>query len=450
MTDRIERIWQLIIKASPQEKKEIVEKLSEEDLKELRYRTNPYRKPIYNPTQKFLEFSFINFPRDYERNLMMTTMIGFVYKMATEWVHPGINADKYPNEDQGDFAVGLNKRYKNLYIRNLEKHHEALKDKSPMNYALWLRSRAIVAEKLEEEGWKELENEAIDWCKNNGVSFESAYPIDVPPTQEQFDQVRAEYKLEKGVKTTLQDKIRAKQDQILDFFDYHFKFDPNNHIRCNYYPNFDKIMQEKIRSNPGKFKHTEAGQVITEDFEEYLVPPLDTFASFKNYFEINYEHLRQCTDDIYGRCSFECAVIAREVFDNEKAANEWENKYKTDFDIPIQRIGFGGWTFIDPWKENRNTLRLDGEDVRLAKEIMEKKKEEEKIGRELLKKRAGKMPGRATEKDLPFENQLGEYGTERLGENQTVTNVYETKLIRSRRMRYGNYSTTPVLINNEK
>jgi hypothetical protein len=443
--DRISRIWQILMKASAAEKQEIIEKMSEEDLTELRYRTNPYRKPIYKPGAKFLEFSFINFPRDYERNLMMTSMVGFVYKMASEWIHPGINSDKYPNEDQGEFALGLNERYKNLYITHLENHYAALKDDSKMNYALWMRAKAIVAEKLGRENAVELEKEAVAWCKENGIAYETAYPIDVAPTSDLYDKVREEYKLEKGVKKTLQDKIRSKQDQILDFFDYHFKFDPNNHIRCNYYPNYDKILQEKLKSQ-AKPKITAGGQYITENFEEYLIPPVDTFASFKNYFEINYEHLRQCTDDIYGRSQFECAVVAREVFNTEKAANEWEDKYKSDFDIPIQRIEFGGWTFIDPWKENRNALRLDGEEVRLAKEIIEKKKEEEKIGRELLQKRARKMPGRAAQKDLPFENPLSEHGAERLKDDEVQTNVYGTKLIRSRRMRFGNFGSEPVVL----
>lgn len=443
--DRINRIWQLFQKASLKEREEIIDKLSDDDVRELRYKTNPYRKPLYEPKKQFLEFSYVNLPRIYERNLMMTTMIGFMYKMASEWEIP---TDGYPSEEQGDFAIALNDRYKDLYINNIEKHYAKSKDKSPEDYALWLRAKAVVAFKKKEKNVDELEKEAIKWCRENKVSYEAAYPIDVPPSEDEYERVRQELKKELGIEKTARDVVKENQERILDFLDYHFQFDPNNHIRCNYFPNYDKILQEKLKTN--KYETNERGMIITENYEEYLVPPLDTFHSFTNYFETNYEHLRQCTDDIYGRSSFECAIVAREVFDTEKKAIEWENKYKSDFDLSIMRITLGGWTFIDPWKENRDTMRFDDEKTRLAMDIIEKKKEEERIGRDILHKRANKVKNRVGKRDLPFENQLKDYGTEKIGDFDMQTNVYQTKMVRSRRPKIAFNSSTIVLDTVEK
>jgi hypothetical protein len=55
-TEKYNRIWELIQKASNEEKKRIIDNLSDEDLINLRHAANPYRKPLYEPKSKILAF----------------------------------------------------------------------------------------------------------------------------------------------------------------------------------------------------------------------------------------------------------------------------------------------------------------------------------------------------------------------------------------------------------
>lgn len=98
--NKYHRIWQLLQKGTPSQREKIINSLSEEELIEVRHQANPYRKPLYTPGKKYLEFSYINMYREYERNLMMTTIVGFMYKMATEYT-PAFSTNKekkYPSE----------------------------------------------------------------------------------------------------------------------------------------------------------------------------------------------------------------------------------------------------------------------------------------------------------------------------------------------------------------
>ena len=438
MDKKYTEIWHLLHKATPEQKKQIINKLSDEDLIQLRYRANPYRKPIYKPKSKFIEMSYFNMNRDYEKKFMMTSMVGFMYKMATEYQFP-LDEEKYPSEQIGQLAIEINNGLRKAYGEKIKTFYEKKQD-TPEDKARYLRAMALSAERLGQDHSK-LEEEAKNFCKENKIRFETVFPEDVPLDAEEIEQVKQEAKKKLNIRKTLEEKITERQDHLLDFMDYYFRFDPNNHIRCNYYPDFDEILKEKVKSNPGKFKY-QNGMIVTENFEEYLVPPLDTFHALDTYIKSNYEHLRQCTNDIYKDTSqFEIAICPREVFNSPEDAEKWEDKYRTDFDVSVMRVNMGEWTFIDDFQKNRDTIRLNDDKSRLIREFLEKKKEEEKMGQDLLKKRKNKIKDRPTS-DLPFESKMEEYCEKDNDINQQITSVYQTKIIRSRRLKYGFDSKT--------
>ena len=514
--EKTNRLWQLIMKASPKEKEEIINKLSDEDIIKLRYYANPYRKPIYNPTSKFLEFSFMNLRREYMKNLMMTSMVGFMYKMATEFEFEFpenlFSRNKYPSEKDSEFATALSNRLNimsiNKRVRVADTPAKILRAKAvaaqrKMEDTAYLKvaptflykdifdkcisicyddyeinfaeinlsefaelETPIPTAKLQKCIYMHFDTAAKELCKVENIAYESIYPTAVSLSAEEIEEARIATKKELNIKTTLEEKQLRIQDYILDFLDYHFKFDPNNHIRCSYMPNYDAVIQEKIRQNPEKYtvpsstsstfsstckvegvegvekekeeKEEETHRrpmIITKNFQEFLVPPMDTFHSFNNYFESNYECLRQATDDIYGPTDFEVAVIARETFTDEKKADEWELKYKNDFYIGILRIPFGNWVFIDPFSENRKRTTFDDKKTKLITEILKKKKEEEKLGQELLKKKTRKLKGRVSNKPSELKSDVEELGVESYDENDLEIKVFDTKLnvTRSRR-----------------
>ncbi len=451
--DKYARIWELIKKASPNEKIEIINKLSDEDLIQLRYLSNPYRLPLYKSTAKFLEFSIINTQRDYITNLIMTSMVGFIYKMATEYKHFDKNKIDLPSENTGQFASVLNENLKAFNLKKLENYYKDIyiKTENLVDKARYLRAQTVVLKKQYDSETNTQKREELNnkieshekyvrsFCQENKIVYEAVFPTEVQITPEDIINVKNDTKKQLGVSKTLEENETEIQDYILDFLDEHFNFDPNNHIKCGYMPHYD----EKIKGNEHNFKIAENQMLVTDKFEQYLVPPLDTFHSFRNYFDTNYEYLRQCTNDIYGKTDFEFAIIAREVFNDESKAKKWETKYADELDVSCHRIMFNEWVFLDPWEKNRESITYNDEKTKLIKEILERKKEEEKLGRQLIGKKAKKMKGAVKDK-LPFTSQAEDLGVEHISkiakenevlrkESDVEIKVHSTHLVRKKR-----------------
>ena len=228
-----------------------------------------------------------------------------------------------------------------------------------------------------------------------------------------------------GIPKTHQDFEADIQNHILDFLDYHFNFDPNNHIRCHYKPRYE--------SKPNIIKHYK-NMLITENFENYLIPPDDTFYHFKNYMDTNYEYLRQCTDDIYGPSYiFDNAVIIRETFSNESQFSDWAKKYEKDFDAGINCAPMNTWIFTSPFEENKKNIISNEEKTEFIQEFLKKQREDEKIGSDILKKRVKKMPEKSTQ-EVPFPTEIENMGAQKIPEETIEVKVWESKVLRRRRL----------------
>jgi len=441
--EKYKRIWALLQKASPAEKQEIISKLSDEDVIQLRAVANPYRKPLYKSKAKLLTFSHINMPREYLSRLMMTTMVGFIYKMASEY-EPDNEA--LPSEENGELGALISDGLRDRLNEKFLDHHCSSKSQDPAAVARGMRAELISFKRKNPAAAIEAdtrEKEIKKFCYENSIAYESVFPQEVQLDEEDIASVREWAKKKMGVDKTLEEFRREVQDHLLDFLDLHFKYDPNNHIRCGYAPHYDKELREKISTNPEKFQtvQTPHGRemLVTKNFESYLIPPADTFFSFNNYFSSNYEHLRQVTDDIYGQSDFETAILAREVFESQESVEKWQKKYKNELDVSCYTAGFNEWIFLDPWRENREKLTYDDERGKLISEIIQSKKEEEKLGRELMskKKKRGKKPA----EKLPYTSQaemLGAEALEKLSveprpEKDLEIGIFSTKLLRNRR-----------------
>jgi len=242
-----------------------------------------------------------------------------------------------------------------------------------------------------------------------------------------------------GITLTKEEKETEIQDYLLDFLDYHLRYDPNNHIRAGYQPLYDPVVREKIKRNPEKFKTTEDGKmVITDKFAEYILPPVDTFASFKNYFDSNYEYLRQCTDDIYGKLDvFEWGAIIYETFQSKEKAAAWLDKYRKDVQCDVFTIKMMNWVFLDSFEQNRNKMRGADDKMRLIDMIKEKNTKDEKLAQNLMKKKIRKMPGAAGSGAMGGNKELEEIGVSNVddledgretAENEIEVKVYSTKM----------------------
>lgn len=240
---------------------------------------------------------------------------------------------------------------------------------------------------------------------------------------------------------TKEERIEEIQDYLLDFLDYHFKYDPNNHVHQGYMPHYDTKLRSKIAELP---RH-KSGMVITENFAEILVPPADTFYSFNNYFDTNYETIRQACHDIYGDQSpYENMIIFHKDFDGPNAeanAKAWKLKHRNILDLDVYQTKFHRWTLMDSWKDNRDNIDIYNRDTRLIEEIIDQCKQDERIGGDIIKKRARKGKNTTAgikDFDKKYPSKAAEYGvkkvddiaipkdTGKLGKDEVKINVINT------------------------
>lgn len=428
-----DKIWELFKKASASQKSEIINKMSKEDLIELRQRANPYRKPIYNSKHKQLEVSILRLDEEYMQNFTMTALVGFIYKMATEFRYYENRESDLPSETEGTFATEMNKRLQNAAKTKLSDFY-GLRFKESMtteSEARWLRALATTTAD------PEIDKIAHEFCRIHSLSYNSVYPKEVPLDAEDNERIRQAVKKDLGIQQTREDAESMIQDYILDFLDEYFCFDPNNHIRCGYMPQYDQILQEKLKCEKPQYVQTPKGNhmIVTDKFEEYLIPPADTFFAFKNYRDSNYEYLRQATNDIYGNLALvEAAIIPHEVFQNESQASSWRKTYHNDLNTDTILVDFNEWTFTGPWAKNRDKLTFQDEKSRLITDMIERAQKDRNLGRDLLNKKKKKMKGRTD--SVPFESGVQEYiKEEKQKESDVECKVFSSKILRSKRLK---------------
>lgn len=417
----MEKLWQTIINLPTEEEKiSLINKLDPEIIVALRNFKNPYRKPIYKSKNKILAFSFINMPKEYIKQMMMTAMVGFMYKMAIEFQHK--SAESLPSEVEGDLGVEiseLKKKYifekpvafyensttkedqAKYFLVKKRKFEKLLNDlitplKNARESADYYKTEEYIMKKNKLEKDEEYFNEEIRICnkeiKNLGIKEENILPDSIGLDFNDECRLREIAKEKLKIKETKEEREEKIQDYVLDFLDHFFHFDPNNHVRTGYMPNYDEKIRNKIKNNPEQFDYDSSGKlIVTDKFEEYLIPPRDTFYSFNNYFDANYEYIRQATDDIYGATGFESAILPYDTFDSEEDYKKWIDKYRKEINATVSDVKMMHWTYTEPFAGNRQNIKTGDDKMRIIDSIIEQTKRDEKLAENIMKKRTKKM-----------------------------------------------------------
>jgi hypothetical protein len=165
----------------------------------------------------------------------------------------------------------------------------------------------------------------------------------------------------------------------------YFKYNPDIHVKSAYKEN---------KADPERHELTEE--------EKELVPPEDTFHRMKYYMEVNYEKLRQATCSIYReKPDLELAFQIYGHFEGESEANKFQKKYGDEVLTNIDTIQHGKWVLTGPFKENRDRIDFYNENTEIIKQILEHKKEEAQLGKELMEDRVTKGKARNIKENGP-------------------------------------------------
>lgn len=447
---------------SKEERERIVSKLDQKVLTDLRSRHNPYKKPVYGSDKgdRYLAMQYTNYTDIYARRFAMTSLIGFVYRMLDEWKSSRDLPSEYEGEFAKLYGKKMKEVCKSKSIEQLmarvadgdkraavslaklQKQYDTTELNVLLEDSRTLRTRidnnklaadkavaqreSIVGDdeksgKLRELRTKEYEifNEKV--VTDTAAEFEvnakiaklraaiSTYDVqiragpDAPleefePDEETIDSVNTEIKKELGIAETLEEVTEHEQDIIEEFLNSMFKFNPDEHVRAAYKPNYTAADAK----NSEKSAETAAARTI--------LPPADTFFRLNRYLENHFEELRQATDDIYNEKSdFEVAFAPLEMFTDVSKFDEWKRRYADEFEGEPMLIKFNVWNLIGPFSQNREKRDFYNKNTEIIKAILEQSEKDVKAGRELMQHNVKKAKKKNIKKEGPDAPSFAQY-----------------------------------------
>lgn len=117
--------------------------------------------------------------------------------------------------------------------------------------------------------------------------------------------------------------------------------------------------------------------------------PSDTFHGFDSYLCDNYEPLRDATTSLYGiQPDLDHAVIFYDAFEKPEAAREYCRKNEDKFRSDAITIENNGVTMLGPWKQNRERIDFYNKNAELLQQMLDNHEKEQKLGTQLMEKRA--------------------------------------------------------------
>jgi hypothetical protein len=229
------------------------------------------------------------------------------------------------------------------------------------------------------------------------------------PTEEDYDSIAAEVKAELGIEKTAEEYTIEAQNGIEKFLDEYLRYNPDNHVRSAYKPNYEDTQRTPLEK-------TKNEDLANKTYERTCIPPDDTFFRWKRYAENNYECLRQATDDIYcEKSDFEAAIVPLAVFEGKdkdsvnEEYNKFKRKYADEFDAEVFGATFGSWNFLSSWEQNREVRDFYTERTEIIKRIIDQHKNDQRMGTSLMKDRVAKKKKENEEKDGAHDPGLTTY-----------------------------------------
>lgn len=249
-------------------------------------------------------------------------------------------------------------------------------------------------------------------------------------TDEEYEGIVQGVKQTLGIEVTKEEKTDEWKDQMEEFLNSLFKYNPDNHVRCAYYPNYNKKMVREVRTQEDREKWEDDvkkhREEVQEKYERTVIPPQDTFFRMNRYIDNNYEAIRQATDDIYDVTpGSEHAFAPLKFFKGkpeevQKNFQKFKEMYNDEFDLDLFLLNMGNWTMIDSWEANRDKIDFYSEKTEIVKRIIDRSKQDARDGKKLMEKRITKG-SKDVKKDEDFEhyldakpNKIEKYGATRV------------------------------------
>jgi len=353
------------------------------EIMDLRKKLNPYGRTIEG-SDNWLTFSFTNLSEQYMQKLLMTGLIGYLNRACDEWHVPdGIPViPVYDYIDNPDTLEKFHKDWKK--DEKLEKTIQENRD--------WMQKRVVVKQFLEEMFQYNPDNHVRSSYKPNPKDIERRI-IDTPAASVAISELKRkniEFREEmlnfdrvqklRNMKEAKNEKIDPEIDQLVA----HKLILPEQHYSTM---DYDKITPEDKN-------------LLNRVCE--MIPPADIYNKFRNYYEDNYDKLREAVLYLYcDKPDFDIAINPYQWHETEEKAVDFQKKHKDEVITDIIKAHSGKWNFFAPFNKVKNSTKFFNKDTRILEEIADQIEKDARLGADMMKKKVVKKKMKNIEEEGP-------------------------------------------------
>lgn len=411
-----ESLHNLLLKAVNQP--DIIDTFDEETVDKARKSINPYAGvlPNANSDVSHAVIGFTNFKDIYLRRLIVTSIIGYVYRCAFE-AKPRAKIEEIEKE----YVEKMQKTQDEVEKRELQK-----KQADEIKLACDTYRRIVTSfldrifrfnpdlhvRSAHEKGWmtSDLENNVAGGV-NSGLGSSVAGVGGIGGSADAERDAAAaihEAKLRHIAKCAaneehlFEEKLRSKQDKV---FDYSLgvinstythstqlsnackkilsNLDPQSDEAASIMKIYEEVssLREDVKKIAGPMSEFKTSHART------IEPPADVFHHFDRYITNNFEELKDIVEYAYSeKPDIELAVRYYESFGNKEAANAYIDRHAEEFRIPAFSISNEAVVLLGPYKANRERLEYYGKNTSVLREMAKRAEADAKLGQDLMKK----------------------------------------------------------------
>jgi hypothetical protein len=361
----------------------IMDELSNEKLEELRRAINPYGY-IVTGDESHINLSLINYKDEYLRKLLMTSMVGYMYRLAYEYkplecedleisYDRKIGAETDPGRAK---ALREEKEQKcTEYTNTCRKIVERFLNRN-FNYNPDKHVRGAHTKNKNDPERKPKDELIRDLCKvakrSRGIEEkmkadpEAAFKYTRSQTLNTYSQAQNALEITNNVVKMLDDPHTDVTDKKVIL------------TRCA------QKLSGVVRDMKRVAEPLSAADCLSMVKVE---PPHDVFYHYNRYITNHYEHLRDiCTALYCEKNDIEYAIIYYDHFKSEAEAREHRIKHQSEFRASTFTVSNRGITLLGPFKENRDRVDFYNKNTDILKQMMEQMELDHKLGKDLMEK----------------------------------------------------------------
>lgn len=356
---------------------EAINEMSEEELLDLRSKLNPYGR-IIEGSDNYLNFSYTNLEEKYQKKLIMTGMIGYLNAACNEYHVP----DGHPVIDVYDY-------YKNPTLIDEYAKNWGSKDKETGEL---VKTEKILKEIADNKAWMEkriIIKEFIEYCfqYNPDVHVRSSYkpqPKDI--ARNVIDTPAANLAI-----AELSARDVKFREQMLEYDRVQKMIAMKQSINEEVSPELSELVAKKLVLPGQHYKNADYESWKEEDKNLLrtvcnMIPPADIFQKFRNYYEINYDKLREAVLYLYcDKPQLDIAICPYSWHETEEEANDYKKKHSGEVITDVITAHSGKWNFHASFKKVRDSMKFFNKDTIILESIAEQIEADAKIGAELVK-----------------------------------------------------------------